>query len=110
MHSQLYLSGTLQSNPEILATRKGRLMIKALLATVLIREIRAGEYQSESITLPITFFSGPVETVKSLRKGDQLAVGCHLYGSQYEAAEGTKYGCQLIADQVFTNSQRGDPP
>ena len=106
MHSQLYLSGTLETDPELLTTKKGKLMVKVLLATVLWRETSPGQIQSESVTLPVTFFGEPAEKVQSLRRGAALTCGAHLYGSRYEAPQGTKHGTQIIADAVFLSSDR----
>jgi single-stranded DNA-binding protein len=102
MHCQLYLSGRLVDNPEIGETKKGRLWVRLLLDTQLVRETRPGEFQSESCILPISLFSQPAETVKALRRGDQLAIGCHLYGTEFKPDSGpTKRGVQLVADCVF---------
>lgn len=104
MLSQLYLSGVLANDPEILSTKKGHLMVKVLLATVLWRETSPGQIQSESVTLPVTFFGDPAEKVQSLRKGAALVCGCHLYGSRFESSQGTKHGVQIVADAVFLTS------
>jgi len=100
MHSQLYLSGRLAVNPEVFATKKNKPWIKLLLETRLVRETSPGQFQSESVILPVSFFSREAE-VKGLRRGDPLTVGVHLYGTRFESDSGTKYGCQLLADQVF---------
>jgi single-stranded DNA-binding protein len=102
MHSQLYLVGRLADNPEIGETKKGRLFVKILLETESVREIRPGEFQAENYILPISLFSQPAETVKGLRRGDQLTVGAHLNGTEYKPDSGpTKRGVQLVADIVF---------
>ena len=102
MTSQLYLSGRLAGNPEIGATKKGRLWVKLLLETELIRaDGRAGGFQAESILLPVSFFSLEAEAVRDLKAGDSLVVGCHLYGTRFKNDAGTKYGVQLIADTVL---------
>jgi single-stranded DNA-binding protein len=102
--SQLYLSGVLESDPEILSTKKGKLMVKVLLATTLWRETTPGQVQSESVILPITFFAESAEKVKNLRKGAALICGGHLYGTRFEAPQGTKHGVQIVADAVFLPS------
>ena len=101
IQSQLYLQCRLAGNPEILETKTGKPMVQLLLVTQSVRESRPGEYQSESVTLPVLFFSGPAEQVKALKAGDQLSVGCHLYGTRFEGAEGTKHGVKIVADAVF---------
>jgi single-stranded DNA-binding protein len=102
MHSQLYLSGRLAGNPELAQTKKGKLFVKLVLETSLIRETRPGETQTESVSLPITLFAGPAEQVKELHKGDPLTLGAHLYGTEFQAGDGVvKRGVQIIADAVF---------
>jgi single-stranded DNA-binding protein len=110
MTSQLYLSGKLQGNPELLRTKKDRLMVKVLLETSLTRETRPGELQTESVTLPITLFSAPAEAAKDLRAGDTVVVGVHLYGTRFESDSGIKYGCQIIADQIFQTQRKESSP
>jgi hypothetical protein len=79
-------------------------LVKIVLETVLIRETRPGETQTESVNLPITLFALPAEQVKDLHRGDALTVGVHLYGTEFQPADGAiKRGVQLIADAVFTN-------
>jgi single-stranded DNA-binding protein len=108
--AQLYLQGRLLSNPEISETKKGRLMVRLLLATQLVRETRPGEYQTESVTLPVLFFSQPAEQVKTLKARDTLTVGAHLYGTKFESADGSvKHGVQIIADTVFFNGTTPPP-
>src|SRR5215472_14025564 len=102
MHCQLYLSGRLAVDPEILRTRKDKLMVKVILETELVRPTTEGNYQSESVTLPVSFFNREAEAVRDCRRGDYLAVGCHLYGTEFKAPDGTvKRGVQIIADQIL---------
>jgi hypothetical protein len=99
MHSQLYLSGRLAGNPDLSQTRKGKLLVKLVLETSLIRETRPGDVQAESVNLPITLFSLPAEQVKDLQKGDPLTIGAHLYGTEFQTADrAIKRGVQIIAD------------
>lgn len=105
MTSQLYLSGRLARNPEPGTTKKGKLWVKVLLESSLVRETRPGELQTESVTVPVSFFSRPAEQVKNLKTGDTLTVGCHLYGTRFEGDSGTKHGVQLIADVVVINDE-----
>lgn len=105
MQSQLYIQGKVLSNPELGRTRKDRLWVKILLESELIRPDGRGGFQTEIVTLPVSFFSREAETVKGLKRGDHLTVGCHLYGTRYEGDTGTKYGVQLIADAVFLASR-----
>jgi single-stranded DNA-binding protein len=105
MHSQLYLVGRLADNPEIGETKKGRLFVKILLETESVREIRPGEFQAESCILPVSLFSQPAEAVKTLRRGDQLTIGAHLYGTEFKPDSGpAKRGIQVVADCVFLTS------
>jgi single-stranded DNA-binding protein len=102
MHSQLYLTGRLVSNPELSETKKGRLRAKLVLETNFARETRPGEYQTEVVVLPIQLFSLPAEQVKDLKEGDVLTVGAHVYGPEFQPPDGiVKRGIQLIADAVF---------
>ena len=95
MHSQIYLTGHLADNPEIGETRKGRLFVKILLEAEVVRETRPGEFQAESCILPVSCFSEPAETVKALRRGDQLTVGAHLYGTELSPSR-----CDKARDSV----------
>jgi single-stranded DNA-binding protein len=102
MHSQIYLTGHLADNPDVGETKKGRLFVKILLETGSVRETKPGEFQAENTILPISLFAQPAETVKGLRRGDQLTVGARLNGTEYKPDSGpTKRGVQLVADVVF---------
>jgi single-stranded DNA-binding protein len=102
MHSQLYLSGKLAAFPETGRTKNDKDWIRLLLETQLVREVRAGELQSESVILPISCFSREAQAVKHLQRGDPLVVGGHLYGTRFQTPQGeTKYGVQLVCDQVL---------
>jgi single-stranded DNA-binding protein len=102
LHSQLYLSGRLVSKPEFAETKKGKLRVKLILETALVRETRPGEYQTELVVLPVQLFSQPAEQVKDLKEGDSLTLGCHAYGTAFQPTDGpVKRGVQLVADVVF---------
>jgi single-stranded DNA-binding protein len=102
MHSQLYLSGRVAAPPELGKTKKGKLMVRILLETEFVRTITPGSYQFESVTLPVNFFSREAEQVRDGQPSDTLIIGCHLYGSKYEAPDGTvKHGIQIVAEQVL---------
>jgi single-stranded DNA-binding protein len=102
MHCQIYLSGTLASDPQIEQTKKGKDFAKILIETNLVRETRPGEVQSESTVLPVSLFSGPAERVKTLHKGASLTIGTHIVGTRFQPSDGPiKYGCQLVADTIF---------
>jgi single-stranded DNA-binding protein len=109
MTSQLYLTGRLAANPEAATTRKGKVWIKVLLETEFVREPTPGEFQTESVTIPISFFSRPAEQVKNLTRGAAITVGAHLYGTKFENGGVIRHGVQLVADVVFTN-WKGNPP
>jgi len=106
MTSQIYLQGHLLGNPESATTKRGKLWLKVLLETSLIRETRPGELQSETVTIPISFFARPAEQVKNLKAGDSLVVACRLCGTKFESDAGTKHGVVLVADKVFINQER----
>jgi single-stranded DNA-binding protein len=107
MHSQFYLTGRLADTPEPGTTKKGKLWIKLLLETELVRSDGRGGVQVEAVTLPVSFFSREAETVKNLQRGEELNLGCHLYGTKFETDGGTvKNGVQIIADAVFTAASR----
>ena len=102
MHSQLYLTGQLAADPELLQTKKGKLIVKLLLETEFIRQTTQGDFQPETVILPVNFFSREAEVVKDCRKGDFLVVGCHLYGTQFKVSDGiVKHGVQIIADHIL---------
>ena len=101
MISQLYLTGRLNSEPEIAQTKKGRTYARILLETEQIRSGPNGS-QSETITLPVVLFSRQAEAIQSSRKGDTVTIRCHLNGTRFETLDGTvKHGVQLIADTVL---------
>jgi single-stranded DNA-binding protein len=105
MQSQLYLSGRVAAAPELLQTQKGKFMVRLLLETEAIRETGLGNYQTETSTLPISFFSREAEEVRDALSGDHLVVGCHLYGTKFEASDGSvKHGVKIYADQVLHRS------
>jgi single-stranded DNA-binding protein len=88
--------------PELGKTKKGKLMVRILLETEFVRATTPGSYQSESVTLPVSFFSREAEEVRDARPGDHLVIGAHLYGTRYEAPDGNvKFGVQIIADAIL---------
>jgi single-stranded DNA-binding protein len=100
--SQLYLTGRLAAAPEISQTKKGRLMVRLRLETELVRVTAQGIYQTESVTLPVSFFACEAEEVRRAQPGDYLVIGAHLYGTRFEASDGgVKHGVQIIADQIL---------
>ena len=106
MHSQLYLCGRVAAVPELSTTKKGKPMVRILLETELVRATTPGNYQSESVPLPVSFFSREAEIVRDCQKGDFITIGCHLYGSRFEATDGTiKHGVHIIADQVLQGAR-----
>ena len=107
MHSQLYLHGQLADDPEFSQTKKGNLIVKLLLETEFVRETTKGNFQAESVTLPVSIFSREAEAVKDCRKGDFLVIGCHLYGTEFRPSDGiVKHGVQIIADQILQVAPR----
>jgi single-stranded DNA-binding protein len=102
MTSQLYLCGRVAASPELGKTKKGKLMVRILLETELVRATTPGSYQSESVTLPVSFFSDGAEEVRQAQPGDHLVIGAHLYGTRFKALDGgIKHGVQIIADQIL---------
>jgi len=76
--------------------------VRLLLETELIRCTTSGNYQSESVTIPVRFFSREAEAVRNARPNDYLTIGCHLYGTEFKAPDGiVKRGVQIIADQIL---------
>jgi hypothetical protein len=98
MTSQLYLTGRLAANPEAATTRKGKLWIKLLLETEFVREPKPGEFQTESVTIPISCFAYSAEQVKNPVRGASITVGVHLSGTKFENGGVTKHGVQLVAE------------
>ena len=101
MHCQLYLSGQVVASPETGRTKNDKEWVRLLLETMLVREVREGEFQSESAILPVSCFSREAAAVKHLGRGDPLVVGAHLYGTKFEGDGGIKYGVKIVADTVF---------
>jgi hypothetical protein len=108
MHSQLYLSGRLLGNPEINTSKKGSPWVKILLETELVKSDGRSGLTQETIIVPSNCFGHPASTVKHLKAGDILTVGAHLYDSQYQSEAGTRYGIQLVVDEVYVSRDR-DP-
>jgi single-stranded DNA-binding protein len=102
MHCELYLSGKLEAPPEIAVTKNGKEWLRLLLKVRQVREPRPGEFQTESVILPISCFSREASAVKNLRIGDPVIVGVHLQGTRFQPSDGPpKYGVQLVADEVL---------
>jgi single-stranded DNA-binding protein len=102
MQSQIYLHGRLSGNPEIGTTRKGAPWVRILLETKLVRADGRDGVQTETVLLPISCFSREAEAVKSLRSGDELTAGVHLYSTQFQLSSGElKRGIILVADAVL---------
>ena len=77
-------------------------MVRLRLETELVRVTAQGIYQTESVTLPVSFFACEAEEVRRAQPGDYLVIGAHLYGTRFEAAGGIiKHGVQIIADQIL---------
>jgi hypothetical protein len=77
-------------------------MVRILLETELVRATTPGNYQSESVTLPVSFFSREAEEVRDAQPGDYLVIGAHLYGTRFEASDGgIRHGVQIIADRIL---------
>jgi len=108
VHSQIYLSGILASEPEVGTTRKGdKLLVKLLLETELVRQVRPNEFQAESMLVPLSCFAWPAEVARSLHRGDSVLVGAHLYGTEFKTDDGTiRRGISLVADSVVLLRER----
>jgi hypothetical protein len=108
MHSQLYLTGKLASEPETGTSRKNnKPWVRLLLETELIREPRPTEFQVETVLLPLSCFAWPAEVARSLHRGDSVLAGTHLVGTEFKTEDGTiRRGLQLIADSVVLLRQR----
>ena len=107
MISQLYLAGRLAAAPEISQTKKGGLQVRLLLETELVRN-GSGGLASESVVLPVSLFSREAEAVKTLLHGDSLTLGCHLYGTRFEAPDGrVSHGVKIVADDVLGTRKGG---
>jgi single-stranded DNA-binding protein len=101
MHSQLYLSGRLLTNPEVGTTKKGHPWVKLLLETELVKGDGRSGLSTETVIVPLSCFGRQAEAVKDLRAGDALSVGCHLYGTKFEGQDGIKHGIQLVVDAAY---------
>jgi hypothetical protein len=112
MHSQLYISGKVAAAPATCVSKNGKEWIRLLVETRLIREPARGEFQEESVLLPLSCFSQEAVAVKHVQRGDWLVVGCHLYGTKYRSPDGqtTKYGLQLVADVILAGGAMTPKP
>jgi single-stranded DNA-binding protein len=107
MHSQLYLTGRIASLPELSQTQKGKLIVKLLLETELVRSTTPGHYQAELVTLQVRFFSREAEAVRDAQVGDQLVVGTHLYPTRFETPDGkVNHGIQIVVDRILQMAAR----
>jgi single-stranded DNA-binding protein len=107
MQSQIYLSGRLVTQPELSQTKKGKLTVRLLFETELVRPTAQGGFQAEAVTLPVSFFSREAEAVKDCQPGEYLVIGAHLYGTRFEAPDGgVKHGVQIVADQILQGTTR----
>jgi|SRR6516225_1680548 single-stranded DNA-binding protein len=107
MISQLYLAGRLAAAPEISQTKKGRLQVRLLLETELVRNNSDG-LKAESVIMPVSFFSREAEAVKDLVRGDSLTLGAHLYETRFEAPDGrVSHGVKIVADDVLGTRKGG---
>ena len=108
MQSQIHPSGRLVAQPELLQTKNGKLMVRVLLETELVRPAAQGG-QAEGVVLPVSFFRREAEAVRECQRRDSLVVGAHLYGTEFKAPDGTvKRGVQIIADQVLQGATRNE--
>ena len=109
MQSQIYLSGRLVAQPELLQTKNGELMVRVLLEIELVRPAAQGGFQAEGVVLPVSFLRREAEAVRECQRRDSLVVGAHLYGTEFKAPDGTvKRGVQIIADQVLQGATRNE--
>jgi single-stranded DNA-binding protein len=76
MQSQLYFTGKLVAQPELLQTKNGKTMVRLLLETELVRPTAQGGFQAEAVILPVSFFSREAETVKDCHRGDSRQSVC----------------------------------
>jgi single-stranded DNA-binding protein len=107
MHSQLSLQGRLVEEPEKSITKKGKIWTRILVETELVREPRPGEIQTESVILPVNCFSAQGKLALSLHSGDEVLIGAHLHGTQFQAPDGLKRGVQIVADYLVVVSHEG---
>jgi hypothetical protein len=108
MTSQLYLTGRLAANPEAATTRKGKLWIKLLLETEFVREPKPGEFQTESVTIPISCFAYSAELVLVVFSASKSLHGWYrVWGlTLKERAKFMRYAVSLGADPAtWTRSQ-----
>jgi single-stranded DNA-binding protein len=107
MQSQIYLSDRLVAQAELSQNKKGKLIVKLLLETELVRPTTQGAFQAEAVTIPVSFFSREAEAVRECQPGDYLVIGAHLYGTRFEAPDGSvKRGVQIVADQILQRANR----
>jgi single-stranded DNA-binding protein len=104
MTNSIYLSGRLVFKPELRKTKNDRDWCRILVEFSSTREVRPSEFVSETTIVPVDCFAQCAERVKGLKAGDQLTVGCHLYGTKFESDQGTRHGVQLIADVVYADT------
>jgi hypothetical protein len=97
------------ASPELSKTKKGKLMARLLLETELIRATSSGSYQTESVTLPVIFFSREAEAVRQTQEGDYLVIGYHLYGTKFQSTNSDiRHGVQIVVDKVLQRPTRQD--
>jgi single-stranded DNA-binding protein len=94
----IFIQGRLGFKAELKETRTGKPWAK-----ILLQEEGARESQRHVANiLPIVLFGRAAERVESLLPGEQVTVRCRLEGTKFTTDSGeTRFGCQLVGEQIF---------
>jgi hypothetical protein len=72
------------------------------IAKLLVEEDVCDSQQSVANILPVVLFGRVAVRAAELKQGDRVTIACRLSGTRFTTPAGeTRYGCQLIAEQLF---------
>ena len=102
MKNTVTLVGFVGNNPEVRTTQGGTAITSISLATSRSFKDSEGNRQSETEWHRITCFNGTGKCVaEHVTKGAMIMVTGRIHYTRWTDAEGqTRYGCEIVADQV----------
>jgi single-strand DNA-binding protein len=102
MKNTVTLVGFVGNNPEVRATQSGNAITSLSLATTRNFKDAEGNRQTETEWHRITCFNGVGKCVaEHVAKGAMIMVTGRIHYTKWNDAEGqTRYGCEIIAEQV----------
>lgn len=110
MKNTVILAGFVGSNPEVRTTQNGASITSLSIATTRSFKDGEGHRQTETEWHRITCFNGVGKSVaEHVTKGAQVMVTGRIHYTRWTDKNGqTRYGCEIIAEQVdFLSRSRG---